>query len=429
MSAPQPPIDPQNPESGEAGDPAREEQDPRLPNPGERESGAPAPQYAPPVAPPGTGEAPAYGAPAAPGAAPAYGAAPAPSAPPHPYAQPQDRRAGRPPGRGLAIAAMAAGLAALVTVAVGAFYFQVGAIIGVILALAAIVLAIIALVKRQPPLPSIVGLGSAVLAIVASIIVGVIAFGTALSANVAAQGGGDASAPGPGGTPTVEWPANYASGGLILTKDGSGIGVVPSEALGDNALPTPDAAGDAESRIHIYLDYRCPYCAMFEDANRDTIEQVLESGAADIELTPLTFLDKASAGSLYSSRTAGALACIADAQPDVAWDAHALLASSEFQPAEGIAGPTDEELIGALDDATGGLDDEVRTCIEEGRFVPFAQALNDWVFTNPVPDANDQTLTVTGTPFVIVNGEPYPGDPADAAAFRAFLEAQGVALD
>ena len=398
MSEPQFPTDPQTPAPESAG-----HSDSSSP-----ESSSAGPRYAPPV-------------PQTPPLQPSFGGQPAYS-PPHPYAQPESKAR----GTGLAIASMAVGLAALLTVAVGAFLTQVGVLLGFVAGIVAIVLGIVALVKRQTPVPSLVGIGAAVVAIVAALVLTVLAVGTYLTAGAGSQSPDGPATPGQPSSPTVSWPANYASGGLIFTEDGSEVGVLPSDALPDNALPTPEVSGPAPARIHVYVDYRCPYCAMFEEANGGTIADIIASGSADVELTPLTFLDKASAGAKYSSRTAGALACIADTDPGSAWDAHTMMLSSEFQPAEGIAGPNDAELIAALDEATGGLGDEARTCIEERAFVPFAQALNDWVFANPVPDANDASLTVTGTPFVIVNGEPYPGDPADSAAFRAFLEEQGV---
>lgn len=345
------------------------------------------------------------------------------SPPPHPYAQPAPSR-----GRGLAIAAMTLGLVAALTTAVGAFYFGAFAIVGALLGLVAVILGVIALVLRQQRVPSIVGLASGALAIVVAVAIGGMALGTLIAPS--ASESADPSEPGAGESQVAEWPANMATGGLVFVSDGAGgIELSRSEAPHDNALPQPrDAAGLGQpALIRVYLDYRCPYCAQFEAAGSDALEAAVESGAAAVELHPLTFLDRVSPDA-YSSRIAGAMACVADQQPDAAWDAHAALLDPAFQPSEGEPGRDDETILSELDRATGGLDDAARSCIEQQRFVPYALALNDWVFANPVPFAADPELMVTGTPLVVVDGVPYPGAPGDGEAFRAFLAQQGVEL-
>ena len=374
-----------------------------------------------------------------------------PAPPPHPYAASQPPQGGGTArgGRGFSIAAMAVGLAALLTTVVAAFYSGPFVVVGIVLALAAIALGIVALVRKQRPLaPGIVGLSSGALTLVVALVVGAFALGSALmpAAQMAAGSGPSAESGESGGTDdgsaepspadpaeAVRWPANMATGGIAFVGSADRITTVRSEPLPDSAQPVPAELADlgdgtAANRIQIYVDYRCPYCARFEEANVDTIEDVLEDGATVVELHPLTFLDRASEGSYYSSRVAGTMACVADAQPDAAWDAHTALMDTDFQPAEGIAGPDNAAIISELEDATDGLNDAARSCIETEQFVPFALALNNWVFANPVPHAEDAKLMVTGTPLAVVNGVPFTGDPADGAAFRTFLQAQGVEL-
>lgn len=383
---------------------------------------------------------------------PEFPATPSAAAPPHPYAPqpPTPSGNGVGGGRGLSIAAMAVGLAALLTTVVAAFYSGNFVIVGVLLAFAAITLGIIALVKKQRPIaPGIVGLSSGALTLVVALVVGAFALGSVLMpAAQMAAGANSGSNKEEGGSgddahdseiapsdpaAAIGWPANMATGAIAFVGATGDITTVQSEALPENAMPEPAALtdigdGTAKNRIQLYVDYRCPYCALFEKANVDTLEDVLEDGSTVLELHPLTFLDRASAGSYYSSRVAGTMACVADAQPEAAWDAHTALMDTEFQPAEGIAGPDNAAIIRELNDAVDGLNEAARSCIETEQFVPFSQALSDWVFANPVPHAEDAALTVTGTPFAVVNGVPYAGDPADGAAFRAFVEEQGITL-
>jgi len=342
---------------------------------------------------------------------------------PVPPANPHAAGAAPRPGRGLAIAAMATGLVALLTTAVSAFYFRPLLVAGAALALLAIVLGVIALVKRQRPLPaSVTGLVAAGLALIVAVAGGMFALGAALAPDIP-DPGPDAgeTAPPPSDASAIEWPANMATGGIIF---GTGGAPVLSDPLRPGTAPQPAEVrrDGTKTDVLIYLDYRCPYCLIFEQANQALLEQALADGSTTVEVVPLTFLDRASAGSYYSSRASGAMACVVDAQPEVAWKAHTALLSPEAQPEEGIAGPTNDELVERIDDAVGGLDPAVRDCIATERFVPFAKALNDWVFANAVPNALDPQLRVTGTPLVLVNGAPYQGDPSDGTAFRTFFE-------
>lgn len=229
------------------------------------------------------------------------------------------------------------------------------------------------------------------------------------------------------------WPANMATGGIIFTGSGagSGIDIVRSDAPSADTGPAYRDAADLGEKalIHLYLDYRCPYCALFEEANQQTLEQVVSSGAAALEVHPLTFLDRLDEADAYSSRTAGAVACVASEQPEAAWAAHLALGDPAFQPSESEPGRDNDAIIAAIDGAVGaagqgGLGDEARACITEDRYATFAKTLNDWWFANPVPGSND--LKVQGTPFAVIDGVPYEGDPRDGAAFAHYLEQQGI---
>ena len=390
--------------------------DPDLPQPAERPDA--------PAQPAATGGPAPNGGPVPPGG-PAPTGGPVPPGGPAPTGGPVPPASG---ARGLSIAAMALGLVSLVTVVVAALYFRIGAAPAALLALVAVVLGIVALVRRGPRAPSITGAASGALTLMLALAVGVVSAIALVAPDRPEAGrGGDGRAEAPQSA-VVEWPANMAGGGIAFVGDGDRARVVPSDAPADNALPRPldPAEAGAAHHVRVYLDYRCPYCARFEAANGETLERLIAGGETAVELHPLTFLDRVSAGSAYSSRTAGAMACVASEQPDAAWAAHTALMDADFQPAEGGAGHDDAALVAAIDGAAGGLGEGARSCITEGRFVPFAQALNDWTFANPVPGADDPELMVTGTPLVVVDGVPYAGDPADAAAFRAFLEERGL---
>ncbi|MBP1325696.1 protein-disulfide isomerase [Leucobacter exalbidus] len=392
---------------------------------------------------------------------PAAESTPAASFAPAPAAAPV--RALPHPSRGIAIAAMAVGLASIVTALVAMLYAPVALILSAGLAIAAIVLGGISIARRAPRAPGITGLvaGLATLALTACVVmfdlgmIGVQAFKEATASsgfgapNETGEGHGAPEAPGtpgapghpdvpeapeaPGASDGVSWPANFASGGIMFTGDSkSSLRVIESDALPDNSFPNTAALADradgtSPDRIQLYLDYRCPACLIFEEANGDTLEEAALAGAV-VELQPLTFLDQASAGSYYSSRVAGAMACVAEREPDLAWTAHRALLHPDFQPAEGIKGPDNAALVERIEGATGGLQRDTRSCIAHEQHVTFAQALSNWHSTNPVPRAANPELRVTGTPLVVVNGVAYPGSIDDADEFMKFLTQQGVDL-
>lgn len=347
---------------------------------------------------------------------------------------PQTASGGPPRGRALAITAMAVGLAALVTVAVAPLTSLGFAVGGAMLGIAATIVGVLALALRQPAVPAVSGLAGGALAVVLALVLGAVSVGSYLTslapgaAGPRAEASPDTTTPNPPGAGTLVWPRNLATGGVVFT--GPERTVRPSDAPREGAAPAPLPARElgAPALIQVYQDYRCPYCAHFAAANGDTLDAVLDQGAAAVEVHALTFLDRVAPDSYYSSRAAGALACIADSHPTAAWDANAALLDPAVQPSESAPGPDAPALLAAIEDATGPLPEATRSCITRDTFVPFSAALTEWVFANPVPHAKDPGLGVSGTPLVVVNGVPYPGDPADARAFRAFLAQQGVAL-
>ncbi|MGK0715672.1 thioredoxin domain-containing protein [Leucobacter sp. W1153] len=351
-----------------------------------------------------------------------------PVPPPNPHAQSGTGRA----GKGLGIASMALGLVALLTAIIATAYFAPAAFFGGFVGLVAVGLGIFALVKKQRPAGTwITGLVAGGIAMLLGLVVGTLGIGTlALQAFSASPGSAAEDQEGPGSgsesgeaegqSSLIEWPANMATGGIIFGERLEPVASAPLEP-GEAPVASEVDRSNGVLDIRVYVDYRCPYCGIFEQTNGPVLSELVDSGAATLELVPLTFLDKASQGSYYSSRASAALTCVVDGQPESAWAAHSTLLAPEVQPTEGGSGHTNEELFQILDRSSGGLNSSVEDCIATERFVPFAQALNNWVFSSSVPNAADPGLRVTATPFVVVNGIPFDGNPNDAAAFTGFL--------
>lgn len=382
---------------------------------------------------------------------------PAAYAPPHPYGAAAATSTQAPKRSIFAIISMALGLLALLTVAVGFFFAAalgtvlagVAAFFTVLFALAAIVLGIVALVRRAAnKAPAITGIISAVVAVFTT--VALVGYLTMIALSPGWAGGWDGNALGGGGDSEAhgseqvpsepgaphkfsplsfsgEWPAGYADGGLTFDET---LTPIASKPLTSGEVPLAPAmnrdSGPAD--ILLFVDYRCPVCMFFEQTNAPAIEEALTTGQATLQVRALTFLDRASAGSAYSSRAAGAVACLAQDQPDAVWPVHSALLSADVQPAENNAGLDDAALIKVFEQAAGPISPAVKSCIEDRTFVPFAQAFTDWSFENPVPNALDPALSVQGTPMAIVNGVPYQGSVSDPQEFQAFLAEQGITV-
>lgn len=216
--------------------------------------------------------------------------------------------------------------------------------------------------------------------------------------------------------PAGPGPENMASNGIVIGQDfvAERTAATPAESE-----PTPTAPRQDIIQIEIYQDYMCPVCGTFDEANRATIEQLVSTGAATVEVHPIAILDRASLGTKFSTRSASAAGCVAEFAPDQFWAFNS--AMYDNQPAEATSGLSNDEIVGIAEgagiDTSGGLAD----CITEGRFMSWAEAATVRAGTQPLPGTDG--VVADRTPTVIVNGQQYPGAAGDAAGFSAFITA------
>ncbi|MET7397285.1 thioredoxin domain-containing protein [Dactylosporangium sp. NPDC005572] len=171
--------------------------------------------------------------------------------------------------------------------------------------------------------------------------------------------------------------------------------VAPANANASGAIVIGDAA--APVRLEIYLDYMCPYCGRFERANSGELERLVADGTVRLELYPLAFLDRASAGTRYSTRAANAVAVVADRAPAKVLAFNSALFTR--QPREGSEGLTDNEIAAVAVGA--GVAQDVAGLFTAGTFEP-------WIVTRT--DAAFGTGGITGTPTVKIDGAMFKGD-------------------
>jgi len=213
--------------------------------------------------------------------------------------------------------------------------------------------------------------------------------------------------------PAGPGPANMASDGVQLTQ---GFEVTPTDALEAGEDPVPNEVEGDVIDIQIYVDYLCPYCGLFEETNVDYIETLVESGAATLEVHPISILDRLSQGTRYPTRAANAAACVAQEAPASFWDFHTSL--FENQPAENSTGLDDDQILDLAADA-GAESEALTTCVTDQTFRSWVGEATSRATTGPIPNTDD--LNLQGTPLVLVDGEQYQGALDDADAFRAFI--------
>ena len=195
------------------------------------------------------------------------------------------------------------------------------------------------------------------------------------------------------------------AGGSSAPAGTSGDGIV----VGDG--------GDDAVRVVTYIDYLCPYCGQFESTNAEQLSEWVDSGQVVLEVHPVSFLDRASLGTEYSTRAANAAACVADEAPDRFEAFSALL--FENQPQEETEGLSDADLIDLVNEA-GALDGtDVADCIDSGEFDDWVTQATERALSEPVP--NSDLDRIQGTPTVIVDGVQYEGSLTDAQEFADFV--------
>ncbi len=237
------------------------------------------------------------------------------------------------------------------------------------------------------------GLGAGIVA-VAAIIAGVVLTGIA---NESGQS---------------QTPSNLtANNGILLGAGG--------EAIIDGKTPTPITTPAATKAVHIvtYVDYQCPYCAYFENANLKQIKGWLDSGFATLEVRPISFLDGRGSPNTYSSRAANAALAVAKYAPNKFFAFNEALFLN--QPEENTKGPENDELI-KLANSLGIKGAAFEAAVKNKDFGKWIRTTTDKALGSPVADSNP-TVNLDGTPLVLVNGQSYTGAIDNAAEFSQFV--------
>ena len=91
-------------------------------------------------------------------------------------------------------------------------------------------------------------------------------------------------------------------------KTEAGQVTTPSVAVDEG---TAFAVGTGPVVVDIYEDFMCPICHEFENETGPTIQQMVTDKKVTVRYHPVSILDRASNGTEYSTRSAGAAAAAA----------------------------------------------------------------------------------------------------------------------
>lgn len=171
------------------------------------------------------------------------------------------------------------------------------------------------------------------------------------------RGGGD-------GPVAVPEPIGQGNGQQISSDGGGGI------LVGDEAAPVT---------IDYWMDFLCPHCKEFEEANGAAINDLVDSGQANIVYHPLTFT-----GGAYSTRANNAFACAADEG----------MGSEFLEAAFVVQEQWSTSLLVDLGEQAG-IGGDYESCVRDSTY-------DDWS-TDVGETARE--FEITGTPTVFVNGE------------------------
>ncbi|MEI5032933.1 thioredoxin domain-containing protein [Streptomyces sp. S1A(2023)] len=180
----------------------------------------------------------------------------------------------------------------------------------------------------------------------------------------------------------------------------SGPAIAPSGATGEDALTLPVGAADAPSTLTIWEDFRCPVCAQFETAFRDTIKELADDGRLKVEYHLATIID-GNLGGKGSLRAANAAACAQDAGKFAPYH-DVLFANQPPEPDDAFG--KNSRLIELAGEVKGLDTPGFRSCVEDGEH-------DSWVRKSDT--AFQREGGFQGTPTVLLNGEsvfPSKGD-------------------
>jgi hypothetical protein len=190
-------------------------------------------------------------------------------------------------------------------------------------------------------------------------------------------------------------------------------------------------AGSGDVVVSIYFDLQCPFCEHFDTANHGELDKMAAMDGVTIAYHPLSFLDRASQGTHYSTRAANAVAIVADKAPEK-FTAFVTALYAQ-QPAENTKGLTDDKIasiaqgVGVPSSVTdtfthtvGGTFKTTDGKSHNGTW----RVMAPWVAAS-TNQASTDLASVGGlsTPTVLIDGKKFDGDLYSAGPLTQAVQA------
>lgn len=148
--------------------------------------------------------------------------------------------------------------------------------------------------------------------------------------------------------------------------------------------------GSSSNVLEEYFDFGCPHCGAYNAVYGADVQKFVEDGKLTLKMYPLGMLDASFMGTRFSTRSAAALYCVAENDPNSVFSFVEKMFAS--QPDEGTRGLRDDQII---DIAKSANATNSANCITSGTYKDFVSAktksviYSDWF---------------KGTPSLILNG-------------------------
>lgn len=206
---------------------------------------------------------------------------------------------------------------------------------------------------------------------------------------------------------------------LIMTDSAKTTPTASASPAADVVTPPAMHEGadeaTADVRVDIYADYKCIWCARFEQTNGPTLSAGIADGTLSVTTHPVAILGGEGSFSHAAGATAG---CVVetDSSSFGAWNA-AMFAAQ---------GPTEEvelspaAMIALARDAGHSDTTALQSCVDSGRYLPWIAATLDQARAGTLPGLD---VPLEGTPTVLINGVRYEGSPVDVTEFANALRA------
>ncbi|MFT4212679.1 MAG: hypothetical protein QM626_12510 [Microbacterium sp.] len=212
-------------------------------------------------------------------------------------------------------------------------------------------------------------------------------------------------------------PQNMLSDGLLEegSGDGSTYTAASTAALAWGDTPTvntSDVASTGVLDIQLYLDPTDTASATFWSTNASSLVTYLEESAVTVELHPVAF-----GNSDAGIAAVAAFGCVADTEPDVAWDYLAAMLT-----ATAAGSPPSSDTLLSLATSAGVTGTDTQKCITDGGFRSWAADVSTRAAESvPYAEGLLTVHAVSDSPVIVAAGQTYSGAMDDSDAFTSFL--------